>query len=122
MAVSTFDTIFLAPEDDFGFCIAHIDSTLNENIPLYVPSIMSYIERGTPRITKEILKKSNIYINAKDIDVTSNTTVSTRNYIVPTLEKAGSLSTFSEREDGIIPAGTRLPIHFPFGSVREIIL
>lgn len=103
-------------DSDIGYVIGnHENVKAGDSIPLYIPKIMSSIERSD-KMKKEIVAvdcSAYIFSNAKECRPALSTTIKTRNYI---MAKAQYNSDYS---NGLIN-GQKVSVLFANNSLREI--
>ena len=120
MAVSKMKSVFEVSEEDYGFSTLTIDTQKTLEIPLYIPTLMPLIEKEAPKVKSEVIRNMAIYINSPDVAVHPSNSVLVQNYIVPICDRQEDMVKQSERSDGILLTGSRIPISMPFKSIKEI--
>lgn len=120
MAVSKMKSVFNAPEEDFGFSTLTIDTQKTMEVPLYIPSLMPLIAKEAPKVKSEVIKTSSLFINAPEVAVNPSNSVLVQNYIIPICDRQEDMIRQSTRSDGLLIAGSRVPISIPYGSIKEI--
>lgn len=120
MAISKMKSVYNLHEETYGFSTITIDTKKTTEIPMRIPSLMPLIDRGAPKVKSEVIKNMSIYINSPDVAVHPSNSILTQNYIIPICDRQEDIIKQSNRDDGLLIAGSRIALSIPYGSLKEI--
>lgn len=81
---------------------------------------MPLIAKEAPKVKSEVIKTSSLFINAPEVAVNPSNSVLIQNYLIPICDRQEDMMKLSTRADGLLIAGSRVPISIPYGSIKEI--
>lgn len=120
MAISKMKSVFEMNEEDYGFSTLTIDTKKTMEVPVYIPTLMPLIDKEPPKVKSEVIKNTSIFINSPEVAVSPSNSVLVQNYIIPICDRQEDMTKQTNRDDGLLLAGSRIALSIPFGSVKEI--
>lgn len=88
------------------------------SMPIYIPKLMPYISKGTPRTSSVVTNGNMIFVNDVSCKPNAPMVVQTQNYISPKFASNGTwIPIIDDPDEDLVPAGTSVNVTFTSGNI-----